>query len=281
MAVGMQELAGRNAIVTGASRGIGVYIARALAAEGINLALSARTLEPIEALAAELSKTGIRAIAIRADVALAAEREVLLQRAQAKLGPIDVLVNNAGLEANLAYSDFSASDIEQMIQVDLIAPMLLTKALLPAMLARKTGHVINIASLAGKSATPFNVPYSAAKGGLVLFSQSLRAELRGTGVSSSVICPGFISESGMFAEKERDHAVDVPLIVGTSKPEAVAHAVIRALRKDSVEIIVAPGPMRLSQAFNQLFPAAFAWFVMRVGAMDPFRKIAAETRRNQ
>jgi short-subunit dehydrogenase len=278
MAIDMQKLAGRNAIVTGASRGIGVYIARALAAQGVNLVLSARSLESIESLAAELVQTGIRAIAVRADVAIAAQREVLLQRAEAELGAIDVLVNNAGLEANAAFGDFSASDIEQMIQVDLIAPMLLTRLLLPSMLQRKTGHVINIASLAGKSATPFNVPYSAAKGGLILFTHSLRAELRGTGVSTSVICPGFISDTGMFAEKERDHSVDVPALVGTSKPDAVARAVIRALRKDALEIIVAPGPIRLLQAFNQLFPAAFAWFVMRVGAMDPFRKVAANAR---
>jgi short-subunit dehydrogenase len=278
MAIDMRKLAGLNAIVTGASRGIGVYIARALAAEGVNLVLSARSLEPIESLAAELAKTGIRAIAVRADVAVADQREALLQRAQAELGAIDVLVNNAGLETNAAFSDFSVGDIEQMIQVDLIAPMLLTRLLLPSMLERKTGQVINIASLAGKGATPYNVPYSAAKGGLVLFTHSLRAELRGTGVSTSVICPGFISGTGMFAEKERDHAVDVPALVGTSTPEAVARAVIRALRTDAVEIIVAPGPIRLLQAFNQLFPAGFAWFVMRIGAMDPFRKVAAGTR---
>jgi short-subunit dehydrogenase len=280
MALGMQQLRGRNAIVTGASRGLGVYIARALAAEGVNLVLSARSLGPIAALASELAQTGIRAIAIRADVALAADRGELLQRAAAELGPIDVLVNNAGLEANAAFHDFSLEDIEQMIQVDLIAPMLLTRLLLPALLERKTGHVINIASLAGKSATPYNVPYSAAKGGLVLFTQSLRAELRGSGVSASVICPGFISEVGMYAEKKRDHAVQASPLAGTITPEAVARSVVKALRSDAVEILAAPGPMRLSQAFNQLFPAAFAWFVMRTGIMDPFRKIAAVSKRD-
>jgi short-subunit dehydrogenase len=277
--VGMQQLRGRNAIVTGASRGLGVYIARALAAEGMNLALCARSLEPIAALASELSQTGVRAIAIRADVALAADRGELLRRAPAELGAIDVLVNNAGLEKNAAFSDFSPEAIEQMIQVDLIAPMLLTRALLPGLLERKTGHVINIASLAGKSATPYNVPYSAAKGGLVLFTQSLRAELRGSGVSASVICPGFISETGMFADKERSHAVQASPLAGTISPQAVARLVVRALRNDAVEILAAPGPMRLSQAFNQLFPAAFAWFVMRTGIMDPF-KITATSKRD-
>jgi short-subunit dehydrogenase len=271
----MEQLRGRNAIVTGASRGIGVHIARALAAEGVNLALSARTLAPIEELARELSASGVRCIAVRADVGTAQDRAELLQRAAAELGPIDILVNNAALEINLAFTDFSPAEIEQMLQVDLIAPILLARELLPSMLQRKTGHILNIGSLAGKSATPFNTPYSAAKGGLTLFTHSLRAELRGTGVSCSVIVPGFISETGMYAEKTREHGVTVPAIVGTSTPQALVRAVLRALENDVLEIIVAPGPMRLSQAFNQVFPEAFAWFITRIGAMEPFKKAAA------
>ena len=116
----MDNLRGRVAIVTGASRGIGVYIARALAAEGMQLVLSARTPEPIEALAAELSTNGTRVIAIRADVAKAEDRSMLLQRTAAELGPIDVLVNNAALEANESFVAFSPALIEQMVQVDLI-----------------------------------------------------------------------------------------------------------------------------------------------------------------
>ena len=274
----MEKLRGRNAIVTGASRGLGVFIARALAAEGINLALSARTLAPIEELARELSATGVRCIAIRSDVATAADRDALLSRATAEIGPIDVLVNNAALESNEAFARYSPHDIEQMLNVDLVAPVLLTRALLPSMIERKTGHVINIASLAGKAATPYNVPYSTAKAGLILFSHGLRAELRGTGVSCSVIVPGFISETGMFAEKEQNHGVSVPLIVGTSAPEAVARAVVRALTADVLETIVNPGPMRLSYAFNQVFPTAFSWFLTRIGAMEPFKKIAAGSR---
>jgi short-subunit dehydrogenase len=274
----MDNLRGRNAIVTGASRGIGVYIARALAAQGVNVALSARSSAPIEKLAAELSQTGVRAIAVPTDVALQSDRDTLLRRAAAELGPVDILVNNAALEANEAFVDFKPEDIEQMLNVDLVAPMMLTRQLLPSLLARKTGHIINIASLAGKSATPWNVPYSAAKGGLILFTHSLRAELRGTGVSTSVVVPGFISDTGMFAEKTREHGVEVPALAGSLTPEKVARAVIRALQKDVLETIVARGPMRLSQAFNQVFPEAFAWFITRIGAMEPFKKIAASTR---
>ncbi|HKU36824.1 MAG TPA: SDR family NAD(P)-dependent oxidoreductase [Polyangiales bacterium] len=274
----MDSLRGKTAILTGASRGIGVHIARALAAEGMQLALSARSLEPIEALAAELRAAGARCIAVRADVAKAEDRSTLLSRTAAELGPVDVLVNNAALEANVSFAEFSRQDIEQMLHVDLVSPMLLTHELLPSLLARKSGHIVNIASLAGKSATPYNVPYSAAKGGLILFSHSLRTELRGSGVSCSVIVPGFISETGMYAEKEREHGVSVTPLVGTSRPEAVGRAVVRAIEKDILEIIVAPGPMRLTQAFNQIFPEAFAWIVTRAGAMEPFRRVAQAVR---
>jgi short-subunit dehydrogenase len=274
----MDKLRGRNAILTGASRGIGVHIARALANEGVNLVLSARTLEPIQMLAGELSVHGIQCIAIAADVGNEADRERLLSRAHKELGPIDVLVNNAAIESNADYTGYSQHDIERMVQVDLIAPMLLTRALLPQMLERKTGHVINIASLAGKSASPYNVPYAAAKGGLILFAHSLRAELRGTGVGVSVIVPGFISDSGMFAEKRRAHEVELPKILGTSRPEEVADAVVQAIKKDALEVIVAPGPMRISQALNQLFPEAFAWVLQRAGILDPFKKMAASAR---
>jgi short-subunit dehydrogenase len=274
----MDNLRGRNAIVTGASRGIGVHIARALAAEGVNVVLSARSAAPIEALATELALTGVRAIAVAGDVAVAADRAALLRQATALLGPIDILINNAALESNSAYADFPAAEIEQMLQVDLIAPMLLTHQLLPALLERKSGHIVNIASLAGKSSTPYNVPYSAAKGGLILFTHSLRCELRGSGVSASVVVPGFISETGMFADKTREHGVAASALAGSSSPEAVARAVVRCIKKDVLEAIVAPGPMRLSQAFNQLFPSAFAAFITWSGVMEPFRKVAAANR---
>jgi len=274
----MHELSGCNAIVTGASRGIGVYIARALAARGVNVALSARTREPIEALAVELRRTGVRAVAIASDVALAADRARLLELAETELGAIDILVNNAALESNQAFVSFDPAYIEQMLQVDLTAPMLLTRALLPGMIARGRGHVVNVGSLAGKSATPYNVPYSAAKGGLILFTHSLRAELRGSGVSASVIVPGFVSDVGMVADKVRAHGVTVPAIAGSSAPDKVARAVVRAIERDVLEIIVAHGPMRLSQAFNQLYPEAFAWFVQRIGAMDLFKKMAETSR---
>jgi short-subunit dehydrogenase len=276
----VKELKGLNAVLTGASRGIGVYIARALAEAGVNLVLSARTTAPLEELAWELSGKGITVRAIPIDVGDNGSLEAFAARCEAELGPIDVLINNAGIEQNGAFVEFSPADIERMVHVDLVAPMLLTQKFLPKMLARRRGHVVNIASLAGKSATPYNVPYASAKGGLISFTHGLRAELHETGVSASVVVPGFISEAGMFATKKQKHDVREPALAGTSTPDAVARAVLRALRENTLEIIVNPGPMRLMQAVNQLFPEVGGWVVQRMGVGEIFKKVAEGERRN-
>ncbi len=275
----MKELKGLNAVVTGASRGIGVYIARALAEAGVNLVLAARSTAPLEELAWELSARGVGVSALPIDVGQSAGLDAFVSRAEAERGPIDILINNAGIETNGAFADFEPANIERMVQIDLVAPMLLTQKFLPKMLERGRGHIVNIASLAGKSATPYNVPYSAAKGGLIAFTHSLRAELHSRGVSASVVVPGFVSEAGMFATKKKNHDVREPALLGTSRPEAVAQAVLRALREDAVEIIVNPGPMRLMQAMNQLFPEVGGWFVQRMGVGEIFRKVAEGERR--
>ncbi|MFW5925410.1 MAG: SDR family NAD(P)-dependent oxidoreductase [Myxococcota bacterium] len=275
----MKDLSQRRAIVTGASRGIGVYIARALADAGMELALVARSAEPIEALAAELQSQGARAVAIAGDTGVAADRERVVQRARQELGPVDVLVNNAAVEWNGAFGGFSQDEIERTIHVDLTAPLLLTQLVLAEMLERGTGHIVNVSSLAGKGPAPYNVPYAAAKGGLVSFTQSLRAELRGTGVGVSVVCPGFVSEAGMFANKERDHGVVAPGLLGTSRPEAVARAVVRAIEGDKAELIVNPGPMRLMGAAAQVFPDVQVRLVSRLGLGEIFREVGEKERK--
>jgi short-subunit dehydrogenase len=270
----MKELKGRCAIVTGASRGIGVHIARALSAQGMRVALVARSAEPIERLASELSVAGTPAVAIAADLAQLSELDRVLARAEAELGAIDVLVNNAGIDAYRFYSSESDAQTEQMLRLDLLCPMLLTRKLLPKWLARGTGHVVNIASLAGKTSTPCCVSYATAKAGLIAFTHNLRAELQGTGVSASVISPGFISDEGAFAVRKRAQAVQVSRVLGESSARAVATAVLSALRADRAEIVVNPGPMRLMQAFNQLAPEAMLWFQERIGVNGMLRTLA-------
>ena len=278
----MKQLKGKNAIVTGASRGLGVHIARALAAEGVNVALVARGAEAIARLAAELSGTGVKAVPLAADLSDLKGLDSVIERAEAQLGPIDILVNNAGIDGIRVFVEESASQTEEMLRVNLLSPMQLTHKLLPKLLARQSGHIVNIASLAGKSAAPYSVSYSSSKAGLVTFSQCLRNELHGSGVSVSVICPGFVTDEGMFSLNMRKYGARVSPLLGTSKPEHVSRAVIRALRNDSVELPVNPGPIRLIMALTQLAPGAVAWVQDRVMGVDGMlRKVAFASRNPQ
>jgi short-subunit dehydrogenase len=264
----MRELKGRTAIVTGASRGLGLHIARALAARGVSLALVARTGDALSQLATELSQTGVRAVPVVADLAELDRLDSVIERAETQLGPIDILINNAGIEGIRSYPDESDEQTEVMLRVNLLSPMLLTRKMLAKMLARKTGHIVNVASLAGKSTAPYTVSYSTSKAGLIGFTHCLRNELRGSGVTASVICPGFVTDEGMFSVTIKNHGLQVSPLLGTSKPEHVAAAVVRALRHDSVEVTVNPGPIRFIMALNQLAPATVAWVQDRVLGVD-------------
>jgi short-subunit dehydrogenase len=251
----MTELAGAHAIVTGASRGLGRVIADALAAEGADITLAARSAGELDATRAHVERRGGRVLAVPTDVADADDRARLVASARAELGPIDVLVNNAGIESTAWFTDLDPAEVEHLIAVNLTAPLLLTKLVLPDMLARRRGHIVNVGSIAGKAGGPCVAVYSATKGGLGHASESLRAELVGTGVSVSTVCPGFVEEVGMYARDEREAGVHASRWIGTTTPEKVADAVVRALRRDAPELIVSPGPFRVMAAAGQLFPA--------------------------
>ncbi|MDQ6636062.1 MAG: SDR family NAD(P)-dependent oxidoreductase [Gemmatimonadota bacterium] len=145
----MKQIRGKTALVTGASRGIGPHIVRALAEEGMNLVLSARTVSALEQSANVARSLGVRVTCLAADLRRRSDVETLAQRADAEMGGIAVLVNNAGMEGALPYDKVELDAIEEMIALNLTAPMLLTRLLLPAMIRRGEGHVVNISSLAG------------------------------------------------------------------------------------------------------------------------------------
>jgi short-subunit dehydrogenase len=216
---------------------------------------------------------------VACDVADAAGREALVREADAAFGGVHVLVNNAGIESTFSYHRLATEEIERVIAVNLIAPMLLTRLVLPGMLARREGHIVNIASLAGKQGPAFNEPYAASKAGLIGFTQSLRAEYRGTGVSASVVCPGFVREAGMFADARVRVRREPSRILGTTTPRAVADAVVRCIERDLPEALVNPGPTRLLMAILALAPSFGEWFARRAGVTDIFRAWAEDRER--
>lgn len=273
----MKELRGTNAILTGASRGIGVHVARALAREGVNLALAARSAEGLDRVRTEVTGMGVKAVSIPTDVSDRGQLEGLVDQAEAELGPPDILVNNAGIEAPHAYQDYPPEEIEALITINLLAPMLLTRLVLPGMLERRRGHIVVMASLAGKGAFPYEVPYSASKAGLVKFVHTLRSELIDEPVSCSAVCPGFVSEEGMYQRFLEEAKISAPKALGTSTPEKVADAVIKAIRKDATELFVNPSPMRPLTVFQEIFPDTGPRLLKALGVTD-FSKRATEAR---
>ena len=250
----MRELRGRNALVTGAGGGLGAYIARALADEGVNLALTDLPGSSIDGLSAELRTRGVEVEHAPADLADRDERRRLASWAAEALGPIDILVNNAGVEFGGPYLETSSEELELTVAVNLLAVMDMTRLLIPGMLERRWGHVVNMASLAGKLPPPQLASYGATKHGVVGFTASVRAEFADDPVGFSAICPGFVGRVGMFGRIEPYIEGDSSP-TGTVAPERVGEAVIRAIREDVGEVIVNAGPVKPIILLNAIAPA--------------------------
>jgi short-subunit dehydrogenase len=247
----MSLVAGR-VLLTGATGGIGVAIARAFADHGADLVLSGRRADVLEPLAAEL---GGRAVV--ADLSNRDDLEQLL----AEAGAVDVLVANAANPGSGALTDLSQEQIDRMLEVNLRAPIALARGLAPKMVARGSGQLVFISSLAGKAASPSSSIYSATKFGLRGFALGLREDLRPQGIGVSVVLPGFIRDAGMFA----DANVELPRGVGTRTPEDVASAVISAVERDRGEVEVAPLGLRVGARFASVAPELAASVQRKIG----------------
>jgi len=268
----MKTIRGAHALVTGGSRGLGPYIARALVREGADVTLTARSADSLREVAEELAGNSTRVYSIAADICDDGARRNLLAEAESALGPIDILINNAGIELIVPYTSLPPDRIEAMVDTNLVAPLILSRLVLERMIERGRGHVVMMSSLGGKKGSPYSATYAATKAGLIAWTNALRTELQGTGVSASVICPGFVSEAGMFAVRSQK----APRVLGTSTPEAVARAVVRAIRRDVGEIIVNPGPVRLGLVFEQLSPGFARWALGKAGVYEYYRRQAED-----
>jgi short-subunit dehydrogenase len=257
------QLHGATVLVTGATGGIGRAIVRALDARGARLLLTARRAEVLDEIAGEL---GGRPECVPADLGDAAGVAALAERA----GTVDVLVANAALPASGGLDDFSPAEIDAALDVNLRAPVQLTRALLPQMLARGTGHLLYVSSLAGKVASPRGALYSATKFGLRGFAAGLRQDVETRGVRVTVVYPGFVSGAGMFAES----GARLPRWVGTRTPEQVAAAVVRGLQTGRAEIDVAPLSLRAGSLAASLAPVTIGRIQRRLGSVGVADAIA-------
>jgi short-subunit dehydrogenase len=271
----MTAIPGSNVLITGASYGLGEMISRELARRGASLALVARSREPLEKLAGELRAAGARAAAvIPADLSEAGAAERVFAAAERELGHVDILINNAGIEHTLQYQDYSAEELDRILDVNVRAPLHLVRLALPGMLQRGRGHIVNMASLAGIAAPAFHETYSASKAALIAFSHSLRASVRGSGVGVSVIAPGFVSEAGMHERMKKRAGVKTPALAGAVKAEAVVKAVIGAIEKNRSEVLVTPlATTLMTKTLGQA--KDFSAFIQRVGGVtEMYRRVA-------
>jgi len=268
----MKDLRGRIALLTGGSRGIGPYIARALAREGVHVALAARSAGRLQDVAAELKPLGVRVLAIAADISDSRARAGTVAKVEAELGPIDLLVNNAAIEELFRFAYQSPETITKIVETNLLAPLLLSRLVLPGMIERGRGHIVSISSVHGKRGAAYQAVYSATKAGLVEWTGPLRDELKGTGVSASVICPGLVSRVGQWVS----YGKTAPWFAGESAPERVAAAVVRAVRNDLHEVIVNPFPFRPLLVLKALSPSMANALMMRLGLVEFSRRIAEE-----
>ncbi len=272
----MKDLRGRTAILTGASGGLGNFIAPVLAEAGMQLVLVAFPGAGLDKVCAEVTAKGVAAIALDLDLRDARQRQQVVSAAQDRFGGVDVLVNNAGVESSSAYHELSEKEIGDILKVNLEAPMMLTHALLPQMLDRGRGHIVNIASLAGKFGPGYQEAYVATKAAVTAFTYSLRGSYRSCGVSASVVCPGFV-EAGIYSRIKARLGRPAPGLLGAGvcSPWRVARAVVRAIERDRPEVFVSRVPVRLFLALFPLSPTLGAWATDRIlGANDFFRQVA-------
>ncbi|MFD2163621.1 3-ketoacyl-ACP reductase [Paradesertivirga mongoliensis] len=189
----MESLEGKNALITGAGKGIGKALSLNLAKEGVNVALLARTASDLQAVADEVEKQGVKAVIITADVSDLQSVNSAVESAIASLGTIDILVNNAGIAAFGGFLDLSTEEWERIIKVNVFGPYYTTRAVLPSMIERKAGDIVNISSTAGLRGAAQTSAYSASKFALIGLSESLMQEVRKHNIRVTTLTPSTVA----------------------------------------------------------------------------------------
>jgi len=249
-------------LVTGASSGFGEDVARLFAGEGCKVVLAARRLERLQALAAEIQNAGGEALAIPVDVTVRAEIEVMVQTALDLYRRIDILFNNAGFGSVDWFERLDPQrNVETIVRVNLIGTMLVTRAVLPHMLERREGHIINMVSVAGLIAAPLITTYSAGKYGLRAFTDALRREVSPFGIRVSGIYPGpATTEFGRKIERTRSRETIRRIKYPHLSSGYVARRVVEVARRP-VRSLVIPWWFRIITTFDTLFPVVVDWIL--------------------
>jgi short-subunit dehydrogenase len=245
----MKSIAGKTVLLTGATGGIGVYIARALAKENATVIAVSRSVDKLKKICSDVTILGGKGISVPFDISQVNELPDLVNHVSQVAGQIDIVINNAAIEKYRPFQHYTLEEIQSILTTNLIAGMELTRLILPSMIVRNRGHIVNIASGSGKKGAPYNSVYSASKAGLIMWTDALRQELAETNVGVSVVCPGY-TNAGMF------HAFGLaaPKLAKVSPPTDVAKAVLLAIKQNEPEVMLDGILTRLLFSNIQLFP---------------------------
>ncbi len=248
------SFAGQVAVVTGASSGIGWALAKALARDGAKVGLVARRIEELQRLAAEISQAGGAALPAPADVADREQTVAAIRELADQLGPVDLLVANAGVGAPTHLEPFNVEQMEQMFRVNMLGVIYAIEAVLPAMLQRGRGHLSAVSSLGGYKGLPGESAYCASKAAVNIFLEGLRIQLRGKGIAVTTICPGFV-KTPMTAVND----FSMPFVL---EADEAARRIVRALRR-KVKVFNFPWQTALMMKLTRWLPD---WVMARVMA---------------
>ena len=224
---------GKIVVITGASTGIGAAAARMFAAEGAAVVIAARSQGTLDALAASISGAGGRVLALSTDVGERSACERLLARAAEQFGGIDVLVNNAGANKRGAIEKYSADELAGVVQVNLVAPIMLTRLVLPYLRKRGRGAIVNVASIAGRIPVGHEAVYSATKFGLRAFTFALVEELEGSNITVSAVSPGPVDTG--FIMENLDEVPNLVFAQPMSTAEDIAKAILDCAADGTLE----------------------------------------------
>lgn len=280
------EFRGKTVVVTGGSRGLGLELARLLAQEGANLAICARDADELERARTELIAYGISVYAQSCNLADKDQIESFINHVQQELGPIDVLINNAGIILVTPYELATEADFREAMEVNFWSAFHTTNAVLPQMRSRRQGRIVNIASIGGKVSVPHLMPYSVSKFALVGYSEGLRTELLNEGIYVTTICPGLMRtgspRNAIFkGQHEKEYAAfkisdSLPLL--TINSGEAARQIVEACRNGQAERVITL-PAKIGVSLQGVAPNLLAEVVALVARLLPAPGGIGEQRR--
>jgi NAD(P)-dependent dehydrogenase (short-subunit alcohol dehydrogenase family) len=275
----MREIHGKTALVTGVASGIGRAIALKLASEGVRLFVVDIDEVGLAHTVAEAQGAGADVIGRRCDVAEPSQVSTVVAEIQSRWGGVDILVNNAGITYYGPTVQMSAEHWDRVLRINLLSHIQFTRELLPALLARREAHIVNVCSMFGLVGMPKLAAYSTTKFGLVGFSESLRNECGRDGLGVTALCPGFVDTnlftSAPLGEKQKEHKVP-PRIFRTT-PQKVAHAAVKAIRHNHRMVVMTPAAWFLV-SMKRFLPGVMD-FVLHLGRRKRMERKMAHLKR--